>query len=150
MNWIYTELNIDPEGYTEELKVAAGKAISFARNIVYYCKETIGYFLAKGIMEGEALEKLQIEEEGKSEEKPADSKENVEDVSTDEEKNENKESISSESKVSESDESKSDDTQTEESSEDKMEDNEESKVVEDTNTEEENKGKNMREEKKDE
>ena len=60
---IYTELKIDPEGYTEELKQASGKALGFARKIVYYCKDTIGYFLAKANSEGEKLNSFSGSEE---------------------------------------------------------------------------------------
>ncbi len=59
---IFTELKIDPEGYTEDLKQAAGKALGFAQKIVYICKETIGYFLAKGNAHGNALAKFDVEE----------------------------------------------------------------------------------------
>lgn len=52
---IYTELKIDPEGYASELRNAAGKALGFAQKIVYFCKDTIGYFLAKANVEGEVL-----------------------------------------------------------------------------------------------
>jgi large subunit ribosomal protein L10 len=54
---IFTELKIDPEGYTEELKQAAGKALGFAQKIAYVCKETIGYLLAKANAGAKALEK---------------------------------------------------------------------------------------------
>jgi hypothetical protein len=69
---IFTELKIDPEGYTEELKQAAGKALGFAQKIVYICKDTVGYFLAKANAGAKALEKYSeapAEEENK--EKPA-------------------------------------------------------------------------------
>jgi len=55
---IYTELRIDPEGYAEELRVAASKALGFAQKIVYYCKDTISYFLAKANAECEKLNSL--------------------------------------------------------------------------------------------
>jgi len=55
---IYTDINIDPAKTTEELKIAAGKALGFAQKIVYYCKETIGYLLAKANAEANALGKL--------------------------------------------------------------------------------------------
>jgi len=64
---VYTDIKIDPEGLTEELKSAAGKALGFAQKIVYYCKETIGYFLAKANADGQALDKLQPAEEEKKE-----------------------------------------------------------------------------------
>ncbi len=57
---IYTNIKIDSEAYTEELKGAAGKALGFAQKIVYYCKETIGYFLAKANAEGDKLENIQL------------------------------------------------------------------------------------------
>ena len=59
---IFTELKIDPEGYTEDLKIASSKALGFAQKIVYICKETIGYFLVKGNAHGNALEKFDVEE----------------------------------------------------------------------------------------
>jgi large subunit ribosomal protein L10 len=65
---IYTELKIDPEGYTEELKSAAGKALGFAQKIAYYCKDTISYLLAKANAEGTKLEGLVPKEEDKKEE----------------------------------------------------------------------------------
>jgi len=60
---IYTNIKIDPNEAKEKLKEAASKALGFAQKIVYYCKETIGYFLAKANAEGEALNKLQPKEE---------------------------------------------------------------------------------------
>jgi large subunit ribosomal protein L10 len=82
---IYTDINIDPEKTTEELREAAGKALGFAQKIVYYCKETIGYLLAKANSQGEHLSKLQpkeveekVEEQKteKTEEKPIESTDN--------------------------------------------------------------------------
>lgn len=61
---IYTELKIDPEGYTEELKVAAGKALGFAQKIAYACKDTIGYLLAKANAGANALSKYEEADEG--------------------------------------------------------------------------------------
>ena len=67
---IYRDIKIDSEGAKMELASGAGKALGFAQKIVYYCKETIGYLLAKANMDGEALERLQPEEKtDKSEEK---------------------------------------------------------------------------------
>lgn len=59
---IYTDIKIDSEGVVEELKIAAGKALGFAQKIVFYCKETIGYFLAKANAEASAFEKLNPKE----------------------------------------------------------------------------------------
>jgi len=42
-----------------ELASSAGKALGFAQKIVYYCKETIRYLLAKAHAEGNKLEELQ-------------------------------------------------------------------------------------------
>jgi large subunit ribosomal protein L10 len=72
---IYTEIKIDPEGAVAELKSAAGKALGFAQKIVYYCKETIGYLLAKANAGGEALGKLEPSIEEKSAEKAEEAKE---------------------------------------------------------------------------
>tara|TARA_Y100000310_G_scaffold340172_1_gene435043 strand:+ start:569 stop:1519 length:951 start_codon:yes stop_codon:yes gene_type:complete len=74
---IYTNIKIDPEEALENLKQAAGKALGFAQKIVYYCKDTIGYLLAKANANNQALAKLaSIEEkkEEKVEEKPAEEK----------------------------------------------------------------------------
>lgn len=64
---IYTGIKIDPEGLTEELKTASAKALGFAQKIIYYCKETVGYFLAKANVDGQALYRLQPAEEEKKE-----------------------------------------------------------------------------------
>ncbi len=72
---IYTDVKIDPEFYLEELKKAYGKSLGFAQKIVYYCKETIGYFLAKANAEGGSLSKLVPED--KVEEKIEEKKEEV-------------------------------------------------------------------------
>jgi ribosomal protein L10 len=44
---IYTEIKIDSESARNELIIAAGRALGFAQKISYYCRETIGYLLAK-------------------------------------------------------------------------------------------------------
>jgi len=62
---IYTDINIDSEEATEELRSAAGKALGFAQKIVYYCRDTIGYLLAKANNQGKALNELQEVEEVK-------------------------------------------------------------------------------------
>jgi len=53
---IYTDLVIDSDEAIKELKESAGRALGFAQKIKYYCKETIGYFLAKANMEAKAIE----------------------------------------------------------------------------------------------
>ena len=64
---VYADINVDSEGLIEELKSATGKALGFAQKIIYYCKDTIGYFLAKANADGQALEKLQpVEEDNKT------------------------------------------------------------------------------------
>ncbi len=52
---IYSNIKIDPESTRKELVTAAGKALGFAQKIGYFCRETIGYFLARANMEGNAL-----------------------------------------------------------------------------------------------
>lgn len=52
---IYTEIKIDSEETAKNLKIAAVKASGFAQKIVYYCKETIGYLLAKANAEMKTL-----------------------------------------------------------------------------------------------
>jgi len=44
---IYTNININSEEAREKLIYSANKALGFAQKIVYYCRETVGYFLAK-------------------------------------------------------------------------------------------------------
>jgi len=55
---IYTNIKINPEEALNNLKIAAGKSLGFAQKIAYYCKETIGYLLAKANSHGNALNKL--------------------------------------------------------------------------------------------
>lgn len=64
---IYSDIKIDSEETIEELKGASVKALGLAKKIVYYCKETIGYLLAKANSEEQALVKLQPKEEIKEE-----------------------------------------------------------------------------------
>ena len=44
---IYSNIDINSEEYIKNMVNIAGKALEFAKKINYYCKETIGYFLAK-------------------------------------------------------------------------------------------------------
>ncbi|MEN9626017.1 MAG: hypothetical protein RL557_345 [archaeon] len=60
---LYTHIKIDPEGYTHELKKAASQSLGFAQKISFYCKETIGYFLAKANMQGTHLQNKLSQEE---------------------------------------------------------------------------------------
>jgi large subunit ribosomal protein L10 len=64
---IYTDIKIDSEETKTALASAAGKALGFAQKIVYYCKETIGYFLAKANANNQSLVKLAPVEEKKEE-----------------------------------------------------------------------------------
>jgi len=57
---IYTNINIDSKAMAIELRKAAEKALGFAQKIVYYCKETIGYLLAKANSQSNALNKIQM------------------------------------------------------------------------------------------
>lgn len=78
---IYADIKIDSELAADELRKAAGKSLGFAQKIVYYCKETIGYFLAKANSHSKALEKLEPvdkPDEEVKEEKQDESKEEVE------------------------------------------------------------------------
>ncbi|MEK6860121.1 MAG: 50S ribosomal protein L10 [Nanoarchaeota archaeon] len=53
---IYKDIKIDSDAAANELTSAAGRALGFAQKIAYYCKETIGYLLAKASMQAKALE----------------------------------------------------------------------------------------------
>lgn len=58
---IYANIKIDSEATKKSLLSAASKALGFAQKLGYYCKETIGYFLAKANMEAKAIEnKIQL------------------------------------------------------------------------------------------
>jgi len=62
---VFTDLVIDSDAAVQSLKENAGRALGFAQKIGYYCKETIGYLLAKANMEGKALEsKTQLNSNG--------------------------------------------------------------------------------------
>jgi len=65
---VYTNIEINPAKTAEELKAAAGKALGFSQKIVYYCKETIVYLLAKANANNQAISRLQSQTQIKSEE----------------------------------------------------------------------------------
>ncbi len=77
---IFTDIKIDKKQTIANLKNTAGRALGFAQKIVYYCKETIGYLLAKANLNHQALSKFikvsntqaQSSEESKAEEAPKD------------------------------------------------------------------------------
>jgi len=66
---IYSEVKIDSEESIENLKNAAGKALGFAQKIIYCCKDTITYLLAKANAQANKLEGLAPEEPKVKEEK---------------------------------------------------------------------------------
>lgn len=53
---IYKDIKIDEDAASAELREAASKSLGFAQKIAYFCRETIGYLLAKGSMQAKALE----------------------------------------------------------------------------------------------
>lgn len=60
---IYTDVKIDKKKTIEELRTNSMKALGLAQKIVYYCKETIGFLLAKANAEAGSLSKLSPMEE---------------------------------------------------------------------------------------
>ena len=62
---IYINIKINTEEAIKSLKEASAKALGFAQKIIYYCKETIGYFLGKANSHEKALDKLIKTEEVK-------------------------------------------------------------------------------------
>jgi len=60
---IYTYIKVDSEETIKQLQTAAGKALGFAQKIIYYCKETIGYLLAKANSEAKVLKKFDDKKE---------------------------------------------------------------------------------------
>ena len=62
---IFEDIKIDAEKTLEELKISASKALGLAVKIVYACKETVGYLLAKANAEEKILAgKIRYEKEG--------------------------------------------------------------------------------------
>ena len=59
---IYSGIKIDSDIASQNLRDSASKALGFAQKIIYYCRETIGYLLAKANSHGEALAKLKPRE----------------------------------------------------------------------------------------
>ncbi len=55
---LYLDIKIDREKTLEELKRAFGKALPFAVEIGYVCKDTIGFLIGKAGMYQRAIEKL--------------------------------------------------------------------------------------------
>jgi large subunit ribosomal protein L10 len=88
---IYSDIKINSKQTVEDLRTGAGKALGLAQKIVYYCKETIGYLLAKANSEGDALGRLQSKEEP-VEEKKEEVKEEIEEESKTEENKSKEES----------------------------------------------------------
>ena len=60
---LYLDIKVDREGTLEELKTAFGKALPFAVEIGYTCKDTITFLISKARMHEKALEKLKPSEE---------------------------------------------------------------------------------------
>ena len=81
-NKLYTNINIDKEATLTELKTVFGKALPFAVEIGYACKDTIRFLLQKAERNAKVLEKFGRKEEEKdsagadkamvNEEKPSD------------------------------------------------------------------------------
>lgn len=61
---IYKEIKIDSDAAANKLCESAAKSLGFAQKIAYYCKETIGYLLAKANMQAKALENKTAPAEG--------------------------------------------------------------------------------------
>jgi large subunit ribosomal protein L10 len=104
-NKLYTDINIDKEKTIEELKTAFGKALPFAVEIGYVCKDTISFLLQKAGSHEKALEKFGGEEkapkgvpseEGKEETEEQVSEEKVEEEKTEITEEENKDDIKEE------------------------------------------------------
>jgi len=55
---LYLDIKIDREKTIEQLKVAFGKALPFAIQIGYVCKDTIGFLIRKAGLQERAIEKL--------------------------------------------------------------------------------------------
>ena len=123
---IYLDVKINKKEALEELKTSKIKALGLAQKIVYYCKETIGYLLAKANADQDALEKLQPAEE-KVEEKKEESKEEKVEEKKEEVKEEVKEETEKEEKVEEKKEESKEEKVEEKPTEEKKEETAEEK-----------------------
>ena len=65
---IYVGIKINKEETLNDLLTARSKALGFAQSLEYYCKDTIGYFLAKANAHAQGLEALAPAVEEKKEE----------------------------------------------------------------------------------
>jgi len=110
---VYLDIKIDREGDLASLREAISKALGFAANVSYVCKETIGYFIAKAGLEEKAIEMIvgREKKEGESGSEEAVSEKKEDNSEKDEVK---KEGVEEEKKV-ESDESKENFEKTQES-----------------------------------
>ena len=54
----FPEINIDPEGFTEQLKEAYSRALPFAVEIGYASKDTVGFMLAKAYAHASKMDRV--------------------------------------------------------------------------------------------
>lgn len=73
---IYTNIKIDKKKTIEDLRISSMKALGLAQKIVYYCKETIGFFLGKANAEHNTLLRLQQQEAKENVQKTEEKEEN--------------------------------------------------------------------------
>ena len=122
---IYIKPEIDSEKYAAELSGAAGRALGFAQKIIYYSKETIGYFLAKANAENESLGKnIKVDESKVDESKTDKSVDEVKEENNEEKTEKNVEEKPVAESVEEVKEEKAENTKTEGKNEEKAENEE--------------------------
>jgi len=61
---VHFNIKIDKKSALEQLKESIGKALGFAVNIKYVCKETISYFISKAALEEKLIENIVKSKEG--------------------------------------------------------------------------------------
>ncbi len=61
-NKIYDDIDINSEEYLRKLNEEHFKSLGFAQKIIYYCKETIIYFLTKANLNAKIFDKTQLNE----------------------------------------------------------------------------------------
>lgn len=93
---VYIGIRIDKEGTLESLREAIAKSLNMSVNIQYINDKTIGYFIAKAGLEGNAFEKLVEEKSSKPE---AAAEEKKEEEKTEEAEEGNAEEIKSETQT---------------------------------------------------
>ncbi len=138
---LYLDIKIDNEEAVKDLKNAFGKALPFAVEIGYICKDTILFLLQKSEKEAKALEKFAEGKEEKKEEGKEETSENKKNSESQEKESEEKSAESKDSDIEKGNNRKNTESQgqnkeeqlTEENSKSQSEANESERASEESN-----------------